>query len=96
MRLFIVVISFMLLSSNAWAQDFTFTGVVKHTPNQANILIVNEQKYQINSQTKLNRIMKHNEFGPIFKDNQLIGFNISSSNHNELPLITEIWILDND
>lgn len=95
MRIFITAISWLILSSNTWAADFALTGVVKHSPNESNILIVNGERYQINSETRYDRMMRHNEFGPIFEENQLVGFN-TLSNQNEYPLITEIWILDNE
>lgn len=86
------LIALLFITGVSAAEPFVYTGVVTENDG-ANKMLINGQQYSTSFDTVVHGPVAGAEAGPIINAGKKIGFNIEQ-NDAELPLITEIWVLN--
>jgi len=87
------LIALLFITGVSAAETFVYTGLVQEQTGGAGIIQINSQLYSVDFDTVVHGPENGGELGPKFQSGQRLGYNIKQNN-DELPHITEIWILN--
>lgn len=82
------------LASTAFSQDYQREGLVNQVEGK-NTVIIDYVEYQLNPQVRAHTPLPIGEYGPLLKSGMRVGINTSPGNNGN-PVITDIWLLENE
>ena len=91
------VVLLLLFSTNVLSgaiSSFSQTGVITEETGHSETILINNQSYRINHETNVHALVRPGELGPKLPAGELIGFNVEQNEAEELPYITDIWLLN--
>jgi hypothetical protein len=92
-KICLIIIS-ALIPVLASAQTFSQSGTVTDSSLSSDRLVISNQEYLIDHNTVVHGLVPQGEKGPIVNKDTAIGFNTRRNNNDEIPYITEIWLLN--
>lgn len=90
----LILFSVLLIPISVLAQTFSQSGTVTESSPSSDRLVISNQPYLIDHNTVVHGLVPQGEKGPIVNKDTAIGFNTSRNTDDELPYITEIWLLN--
>jgi hypothetical protein len=84
----------LMIASSAAAEPYQHEGVITEEPEAGNTIIISNQTYHIDSETRVHGIIAGNELGPQPQLGSKVGFNLDL--RDETHYITDIWPLENN
>jgi hypothetical protein len=72
---------------------YQMQGIISLQSADASTVVIDNQQYNIDFDTRVHGMVRQGERGPQFNDKQKIGFNVEQK-ANEISRISEIWFVE--